>query len=84
MYLPKYFEEKDVGALHGLIRAHPFATLLTRSADGIEANHLPFELDPEPGPFGTLRGHVARANPVWRESQAEDRKSTRLNSSHRL
>ena len=70
MYLPKYFEERDVGALHGLIRAYPFATLLTRTADGIEANHLPFELNPEPGPFGTLRGHVARANPVWRESLA--------------
>ena len=71
MYLPKYFEEGNVGALHGLIRAHPLGTFITRSADGVEANHLPFELDPEPGPFGTLRGHVARANPVWRESLPE-------------
>jgi len=68
MYLPKYFEESNVGALHGLIRAHPFGTLITRTASGMEANHLPIELDPEPGPFGMLRGHVARANPVWRES----------------
>ena len=45
--------------------------MITRSADGVEANHLPFELDPEPGPFGTLRGHVARANPVWHESLPE-------------
>ena len=39
---------------------------MTPGPDGPEANHLPFEIDPEPAPFGTLRGHVARANPVWR------------------
>ena len=68
MYLPKYFEETKVEALHGLIHACPFGTLITHAANGAEANHLPFELHPEPGPFGTLRGHVARANPVWREA----------------
>ena len=72
MYLPKYFEQTNVDELHGLIRACPFGTLITRAAHGIEANHLPFELHPEPGPFGTLRGHVARANAVWREALAED------------
>ncbi len=35
--------------------------------DGLNANHIPFEIDPDPAPFGTLRAHVARANPVWRE-----------------
>jgi transcriptional regulator len=71
MYLPKYFEETNTGALHGLIRVCPFGTLITHAANGIEANHLPFELAPEPGPFGTLRAHVARANPVWREALPE-------------
>ena len=67
MYLPKHFEETRVEVLHALVRAHPLAALVTLSAGGLEANHIPFEIDPDPAPFGTLRGHVARANPVWRE-----------------
>src|SRR5262245_18094177 len=67
MYLPRHFEETRVGTLHGLIHDHPLGALVTLTARGLEANHIPFEVDPEPAPFGTLRGHVARANPVWRD-----------------
>jgi transcriptional regulator len=71
MYLPAHFEESRVDVLHGLIHAHPLGALVTLTAAGLNANHIPFEVDPEPGPFGTLRGHVARANPVWREVSRE-------------
>ncbi|MBI2205998.1 MAG: FMN-binding negative transcriptional regulator [Candidatus Rokubacteria bacterium] len=67
MYLPKQFEETRVEVLHELIRAYPLGALVTLAASGLDANHIPFEIDPAPMPFGTLRGHVARANPVWRE-----------------
>jgi len=67
MYLPKNFEETRIEVLHGLVRAHPLGALVTLGAGGLEANHIPFEIDSDPAPFGTLRGHVARANPVWRE-----------------
>jgi transcriptional regulator len=67
MYAPKHFEETRVEVLHDLIRAYPFGALVTMGPDGLDANHIPFEIDPAPGPFGTLRGHVARANPVWRD-----------------
>jgi predicted FMN-binding regulatory protein PaiB len=68
MYLPKHFEETRVEVLHELIHAYPFGTLVTLTAGGLDANHIPFEVDSDPRPFGTLRGHVARANPVWREA----------------
>lgn len=71
MYLPKHFEETRVPVLHALIRAHPLGALVTHGPSGLEANHIPFEIDPEPAPFGTLRGHVARANPVWREGTGD-------------
>ncbi|MFO1363186.1 MAG: FMN-binding negative transcriptional regulator [Burkholderiales bacterium] len=71
MYLPKHFEETRVDVLHGLIRAHPLGTLVTAGAGGLEANHVPFEIDPDPAPFGTLRAHVARANPVWRDGAGD-------------
>ncbi|MCL6640941.1 MAG: FMN-binding negative transcriptional regulator [Candidatus Rokubacteria bacterium] len=65
MYLPVQFEERRIEVLHDLIRAHPLGTLIALTADGLDANHLPFELDAAPAPYGTLRGHVARANPLW-------------------
>jgi len=71
MYLPKHFEETRVETLHALIRAHPLGALVTLTPGGLDANHIPFEVDPDPAPFGTLRGHVARANPVWRECAGE-------------
>jgi transcriptional regulator len=67
MYLPAHFEETRVEVIHQLIREHPLAALVTLGSAGLDANHIPLEIDPEPAPFGTLRGHVARANPVWRD-----------------
>ncbi|MBV7485065.1 FMN-binding negative transcriptional regulator [Bordetella sp. BOR01] len=67
MYLPRHFEETRPAALHGLMRARPLATLVTGDgAGGFDANHIPLYLDPAAGPHGVLRGHVARANPLWR------------------
>src|SRR5262245_26390554 len=70
MYNPAHFREARIPVLHELIRHHPLAALVTLGPEGLVANHIPMEIDPEPGPFGTLRGHVARANPVWREAGA--------------
>ena len=67
MYVPKHFEETDVGILHQLILAHPLGALVTVTDHGLDANHIPFLVRAEPAPFGTLHGHVARANPLWRD-----------------
>lgn len=67
MYLPQHFEESRVAVLHEHIHAHPLGALVTLTSRGLDANHIPFEVDPQPAPFGMLRGHVARANPVWRD-----------------
>jgi transcriptional regulator len=66
MYLPSQFEESRTEVLHQLVREHPFGTLVTMTPDGLNANHLPFEIDCTSAPFGILHAHVARANPVWR------------------
>ena len=67
MYLPAHFNEQRIDLLHQLIRQRSLGTLVTLSDEGLNANHIPFEIDAEPAPFGTLRCHVARANPVWRD-----------------
>lgn len=68
MYVPKHFEETRIEVLHQFIREQPLGTLVTLTPHGLDANHIPFEIDPEPSPLGTLRGHIARANPLWRDS----------------
>ncbi len=70
MYIPKPFNEPNIKVMHDLIRANPLATLVTTESTGLNANHIPLILV-ETGSFGILQGHVARANPIWRESLSE-------------
>ena len=63
MYLPSMFAEQRIDVLHAAIRRSGLATLVTLSADGLIASHVPMLLDPEPAPYGTLLGHLARPNP---------------------
>ena len=43
------------------------ATLVTLGPEGLRASILPMLFDPDDGPNGTLRGHLARPNPQWRD-----------------
>lgn len=65
MYVPSHFEESRSELLHGLIAAHPLGVLITHGSEGLDANHLPFEIDVSIGDHGVLRTHVARNNPLW-------------------
>jgi transcriptional regulator len=67
MYEVAAFRETRAEVMQALIRAHPLATLFTVCGGVAEANHLPLLMDPDPAPNGSLRGHVARANPLWRQ-----------------
>lgn len=67
MYVPKHFEVTDVAWCQALMRAQSFALMITADDTGAPfATHLPILVDERRGPLGTLRGHVARANPHWR------------------
>ncbi|WP_133646624.1 FMN-binding negative transcriptional regulator [Paraburkholderia flava] len=70
MYVPAHFEENRPEVLQALIADQPLGALVTVSPQGLDANHVPFEFDTARGPHGTLRAHVARANPVWQEAAA--------------
>jgi len=71
MYLPVSFKEERVPVLHDAIRNIKVGTLVTLGSEGLEASPLPMLIDPEPGPFGTLYGHLAKANPQWKRAQPE-------------
>lgn len=67
MYVPAYFEPPGDEAMVALMRARPLATVVVHGAAGLVANHIPLEFFEGIGPHGVLRGHVARANPLWQE-----------------
>ena len=70
MYQPPHFREDRIEIQHDLIRTHPLGLLITAGPGGLLANPLPFLIDSEESPRGTLRVHLARANPQWRELAA--------------
>lgn len=72
MYLPSSFVQDDQNALHGFLEANSFGVLVTQGTVGSTASHLPFLLDRNAGPQGTLIGHVARANPQWKDGEGTE------------
>ena len=65
MYIPAHFAQTNPKALHRILHEHPLGTLVRTEEGALDADHIPFEFDPEAGPLGTLKAHVARANPLW-------------------
>ncbi len=78
MYTPSHFEETRIEVMHQLMRSHRLATLVHQSPSGLEANHIPLLIDPTRGAggthgkYGTLVGHVARANPIWQQAANQE------------
>ncbi|MDR0215076.1 MAG: FMN-binding negative transcriptional regulator [Comamonas sp.] len=67
MYNPSHFAVTDESSLHALIRQHPLGCLVMHGPDGLDANHLPFELLQADDGSLRLQAHVARANPLWQQ-----------------
>ncbi|HXZ45857.1 MAG TPA: FMN-binding negative transcriptional regulator, partial [Pseudolabrys sp.] len=72
MYQPPHFREDRLAVQHALIRAQSLGLLITAGPGGLQANHLPFLIDAGGAERGTLRAHLARANPQWHELAAVD------------
>ena len=72
MYCPDPFAETRPEILRALIQRYPLATLVSMGANGLEANHIPLYLASGEGPQPVLQGHVACANPLWREASPDD------------
>ena len=64
MYIPEHFLIKNLEIIHQIIQTNPLGVLVTMTPEGLDANHIPFELD---AGRGVLTAHVARANPVWQQ-----------------
>ena len=75
MYQPEHYRIDDIAQMHALMRAHPFAALVTSGGACLFATHLPTVLkvagsrdaDDDTGAHGVIECHIARANPHWKE-----------------
>jgi transcriptional regulator len=66
MYQPEHYRVEDLKLMHALMRARPFAALVSVSPAGLCATHLPTVLKDD-GPYGCIECHLARANPHWKD-----------------
>jgi len=71
MYRPAKFAVDDAATLHRVIRSHPFATIARSTNGSVEFAYAPVVLDESNGPFGGLRFHLARANPLTAHTGAQ-------------
>lgn len=71
MYIPKINQETDTESLWAFMQQHSFALLCSQVADRPFATHIPFLFDQSRGANGYLIGHLAKANPHWRDTEAE-------------
>jgi transcriptional regulator len=71
MYIPSAFAETDLNKLHDFIEQNSFGLLVTEVDSQPFASHLPLLLERNVGPHGTLIGHMARANPQWRQAAGQ-------------
>ena len=67
VYIPSHFAEPRAEVLAEFMRDHNFGVLVSTGEAGLIASHIPFLYDAEPGPHGTLWGHLARDNPQLRD-----------------
>ena len=70
MYIPAAFKINDPAKLAAVMREHSFATLISVHDGSPFASHLPLLYDAVRGEFGTIRGHMSRANPLWQHFAA--------------
>ncbi len=69
MYLPGHFAVDDASSVLDLLRAYPLASVITHDDAGLDANPVVLLADADAsGTLLRLRGHVARANSLWRRA----------------
>lgn len=71
MFQPPVFREDDVNIMHSMIRENPLASMVTMQNGDMVCDHIPLIVHPELSEKGTLRGHIARANPIRRHLDSD-------------
>jgi len=70
MYIPPFNRVEDRGRIRQFIRTHGFASVISAGGEKPIASHLPVLWANDGSEWGTLRSHMARANPQWRDFES--------------
>jgi transcriptional regulator len=68
MFIPHLFEETNIDKMHAVIARNPLGAVIINTANGLDANHIPFHLDPTSSGLGTLRAHFSREHPFGQQA----------------
>ncbi|MBI6550410.1 FMN-binding negative transcriptional regulator [Xenorhabdus lircayensis] len=68
MYIPHKMKMTDKDNITEFISTYSFGLLVSSSLTG---THIPFVFNPDEGDRGILYGHVAKANPHWKELEEQ-------------
>jgi transcriptional regulator len=71
VYEPPLHRNEHLPELHALIKERVFGLLISNGAEGLVASSVPFVLDSAGSKLGTLKVHLARANPQWRDLEEQ-------------
>ena len=69
MYVPANFKMTEPSDVLALMKANPFAALVSHDAEGLTATHLP-TVARQDGEGLVVECHIARANPHWKRLAA--------------
>lgn len=73
MFIPAKFRQTDFAEIRRFLAAHPLATLVVQHGGRLQAAHIPLYWHDNGSEWGALRGHFAKANPIWQAAGAENR-----------
>ncbi|MGV6852474.1 MAG: FMN-binding negative transcriptional regulator, partial [bacterium] len=68
MFSPRYFQQHDQSELYALMRDYPLAVIIKHDGQGFDAHHIPLTLSEQNGEV-TLKGHIAKANSLWKQNE---------------
>jgi len=71
MYPPKHHLNKDLDKIYQVIKAYPFATLISHSQNDILVTQLPLMLDTTSNEKAVLLGHIDKNNPQSKHLNAQ-------------
>ncbi len=71
MYISHFHREEDLNKIADFVRGHDFATIVLAENNIPIASHLLVDFQTEPDGTWLFNGHMARANPLWRQFDSE-------------
>ena len=82
MYIPPKYRQSNLEKVEGFLKENAFGVLVSRGSARPLATHIPLELERDDDGQAWLVGHVAKANPHWKDFEAHPEVLAIFNGPH--